>query len=52
MYIIIQVGSLYGEPVYKTVEPDTFISPSLLEYYIHSPYMDYFKRAYNSHIQV
>ena len=48
----LQVGKWQGEQVYKTVDQDQFIDPSLLEYYIHSPYLDFFYRAYNSHIQV
>lgn len=48
---VFQVGKLNNEPIYKTVSGDTLVEPSLMEYYVHSPYLEYFKRAYNKHIQ-
>lgn len=41
-----EVGTLYGEPVYKSQPKDTFIDPSFREYYGHATYKDAAKRAH------
>ena len=40
-----KVGTYKGEPIYKTIPEDTFVKPSLREYYVHSSDKDY--RNYN-----
>uniref|UniRef100_A0A224XVM8 NADH dehydrogenase [ubiquinone] 1 alpha subcomplex subunit 13 n=1 Tax=Panstrongylus lignarius TaxID=156445 RepID=A0A224XVM8_9HEMI len=40
------VGMYKGEPVYKTLPPDTLVKPTLLEYYVHSSDKNF--RAYNN----
>jgi len=41
-----KTGTLYGEPVYKTVGKDKLIEPGLNEYYVHAPDKVLFDRAY------
>ncbi|CAH1725268.1 NADH dehydrogenase [ubiquinone] 1 alpha subcomplex subunit 13 [Aphis gossypii] len=41
-----KTGTLYGEPVYKTVGKDKLIEPGLNEYYAHAPDKVLFDRAY------
>lgn len=41
-----KTGTLYGEPVYKTVSDEKLISPGLNEYYVHAPEKTLFGRAY------
>jgi len=41
-----EVGKWRGEKIYKTLPNDSFVNPSIKEFYAHSPYMDYFNRAY------
>lgn len=41
-----KTGTLYGEPVYKTVSDDVLMEPSLNEYYAHAPPKTLFDRAY------
>lgn len=40
-----KVGTYYGEPIYHNLPEDTFVMPKIQEYYIHSRYGDYAKRA-------
>lgn len=35
------VGTYKGEPVYKTLPPDTLVKPSLNEFYVHSSYKNF-----------
>ena len=39
------VGTWYGEPVYKTLPPDTLISPRIEEFYAHAPEKEMKKRT-------
>lgn len=39
-----EVGTYYGEPIYKTVSDDTLVEPRIREYYIHNSYGDAKKR--------
>jgi hypothetical protein len=32
-----EVGTWYGEPVYKTLPPDTLVAPYIYEFYAHGP---------------
>jgi hypothetical protein len=32
-----EVGTWYGEPVYKTLPPDTLVEPYIYEFYAHAP---------------
>jgi len=41
-----KTGTLFGEPVYKTVNSDKLIEPSLNEYYAHTPEKVLYDRAY------
>lgn len=41
-----ETGTLYGEPVYKTVDPNKLIEPGLNEYYVHAPPKTLVDRAY------
>ena len=41
-----EVGTLYGEPVFKTLPKDTFVDPTYREYYGHATYKDAAKRAH------
>lgn len=40
-----EVGTLYGEPIYKTKDPDYLIEPRIREYYIHNNWSDAAKRV-------
>lgn len=35
-----EVGKFYGEPVFKTLPPDTLVKPEFFEYYAHSSRKD------------
>ena len=50
--LLIQVGKWNGQPIYKTLDKDTFIGPQLSEYYCHAPYWDFLKKAHEEQIQV
>ncbi|KXJ71416.1 NADH dehydrogenase [ubiquinone] 1 alpha subcomplex subunit 13 [Aedes albopictus] len=39
-----EVGTWYGEPVFKTLPKDKFVEPSFHEFYVHSKYGDMAKR--------
>ncbi|XP_054287444.1 NADH dehydrogenase [ubiquinone] 1 alpha subcomplex subunit 13-like [Macrosteles quadrilineatus] len=39
-----EVGTYYGEPIYKTKDPDYLIEPRIREYFIHSSWKDASKR--------
>ena len=41
-----EVGTWYGEPVFKTLPKDTFVDPSFREYYGHTTYKETAKRAH------
>ncbi|GLG95605.1 NADH dehydrogenase (Ubiquinone) 1 alpha subcomplex subunit 13 [Gryllus bimaculatus] len=41
-----EVGTYKGEPIYKTIPKDKFIDPMYNEYYAHSSYWDWAKRAH------
>jgi len=41
-----KTGTLFGEPVYKTISDDVFIPPSLNEFYVHAPPKTLYDRAY------
>ncbi|CAH0559253.1 unnamed protein product [Brassicogethes aeneus] len=43
-----KVGTWYGEPIYKTEKPDTLQDQLYHEYYVHSSFKDYKKRAHLS----
>lgn len=47
-FILFQVGKFYGESIYKTVDDTEFINPSMQEFYAHSKYWDYYKRAHEN----
>jgi NADH dehydrogenase (ubiquinone) 1 alpha subcomplex subunit 13 len=32
-----EVGTWYGDPVYKTLPPDTLVTPHIDEFYVHAP---------------
>lgn len=40
-----QVGTYYGEPVYKTLPEDTLVTPIFKEFYAHTDWKAYAKRA-------
>ncbi|XP_055903209.1 NADH dehydrogenase [ubiquinone] 1 alpha subcomplex subunit 13 [Eupeodes corollae] len=40
-----EVGTWYGEPVFKTLPKDKLLTPMFKEFYVHSDYKDYAKRA-------
>jgi len=40
-----EVGTLYGEPLYKLNKPDTLVEPTYHEYYVHTHYKHMAKRA-------
>ncbi|XP_055385802.1 NADH dehydrogenase [ubiquinone] 1 alpha subcomplex subunit 13 [Condylostylus longicornis] len=40
-----EVGTWYGEPIFKTLPEDELISPSFKEFYAHAEYKSYAKRA-------
>jgi len=39
------VGTWYGEPVYKTLPPDTLVTPHISEFYAHGPESEYRRRV-------
>ncbi|XP_072938439.1 NADH dehydrogenase [ubiquinone] 1 alpha subcomplex subunit 13 [Epargyreus clarus] len=41
-----EVGTYYGERVYKLVPPDALVEPIFHEYYAHSSPFEWFKRAH------
>uniref|UniRef100_U5EGY7 NADH dehydrogenase [ubiquinone] 1 alpha subcomplex subunit 13 n=1 Tax=Corethrella appendiculata TaxID=1370023 RepID=U5EGY7_9DIPT len=41
-----EVGTWYGEPIYKTVPKEQFIDPSYHEFYVHAHFDSFKKRAY------
>ncbi|CAH2049507.1 unnamed protein product, partial [Iphiclides podalirius] len=41
-----EVGTYYGERVYKLIPPDTLVEPIFHEYYAHSSPSDWYRRAY------
>lgn len=41
-----EVGTWYGEPIYKTKPADTFIEPSFKEFYGHTDFAAFAKRAH------
>lgn len=41
-----KTGTLYGEPIYKTVSDEILIEPSLNEYYAHAPDKTSYDRVY------
>jgi NADH dehydrogenase (ubiquinone) 1 alpha subcomplex subunit 13 len=41
-----KTGTLYGEPIYKTVDKSKLVDPGLNEYYVHSPDKILYDRAY------
>ncbi|CAK1581211.1 unnamed protein product [Parnassius mnemosyne] len=41
-----EVGTYYGERIYKLVPPDALVEPIFHEYYAHSSPTEWFKRAY------
>lgn len=41
-----EVGTWYGEPIFKTIPKDKLVDPSFDEFYVHSHYRDYAKRAH------
>lgn len=41
-----KTGTLFGEPVYKTVKDSVLIEPGLNEYYAHAPEKVLFDRVY------
>lgn len=41
-----KTGTLYGEPVYKTVSDKELVNPSLNEYYVHAHDKTLYDRVY------
>lgn len=41
-----QVGTWYGEPVFKTLPEDTLVTPIFKEFYAHADWKSYAKRAH------
>ncbi|KAF4519448.1 hypothetical protein B566_EDAN008675 [Ephemera danica] len=41
-----EVGTLYGEPIYKSVTSDTLMEPHPIEFYVHAPYKSYAERLH------
>ncbi|KAH8237484.1 NADH dehydrogenase [ubiquinone] 1 alpha subcomplex subunit 13 [Drosophila kikkawai] len=41
-----EVGTWYGEPVFKTLPEDTLVTPIFKEFYAHSDWKSYAKRAH------
>lgn len=41
-----KTGTWYGEPLYKTVPQDQWVDPLFHDYYVHSSYKNYKKRAH------
>lgn len=40
-----EVGTWYGEPVFKTLPKDKLVEPMFKEFYVHAPYKDLAQRA-------
>lgn len=40
-----ETGTYYGEPIYKTLPPDTFLQPNIKEYYVHAKGSEVEKRT-------
>jgi NADH dehydrogenase (ubiquinone) 1 alpha subcomplex subunit 13 len=40
-----QVGTWYGEPVFRTIPKDTLVDPHFRDFYAHAPYSAYALRA-------
>lgn len=45
LFACFQVGTYYGEPVYKTLPEDTLVTPIFKEFYAHTDWKAYAKRA-------
>lgn len=45
-FLFFQVGTYYGEKVYKLVPNDTLIEPIFHEYYAHTDPKEWYKRSY------
>lgn len=43
-----KVGTWYGEKIYNTLPDDTLVEPQIFEYYAHSSYANFAKRAFLS----
>lgn len=41
-----KVGTLYGEPIYKTLPKDKLVDPTFHEYYVHSAFKDMALRSH------
>ncbi|KAJ3664811.1 hypothetical protein Zmor_000354 [Zophobas morio] len=41
-----EVGTYYGEPLYKTVDKDKLIDPMMQGYYVHTPWKEFNRRAF------
>lgn len=41
-----QVGTWYGEPIFKTLPEDTLVTPIFKEFYAHADWKSYAKRAH------
>lgn len=41
-----KTGTLYGEPIFKTIPEDQFVDPIFKEYYAHAPYKASAQRAH------
>ncbi|PZC85188.1 NADH dehydrogenase [ubiquinone] 1 alpha subcomplex subunit 13 [Helicoverpa zea] len=41
-----EVGTYYGEKIYKLLPPDSFVDPIFHEYYAHSRSWEWYQRAY------
>lgn len=52
LIVTLQVGKWKGEQIYKTLDRNDFNDPILCEYYVHAPYMDFWKKAHEAQIQV
>jgi len=40
-----EVGTWYGEPIFKTISDDILINPTFKEFYVHTDYKSFAKRA-------
>lgn len=41
-----KVGTWYGEPIFKTLDADKWVEPSYKEFYAHTSFREYAKRAH------
>ena len=41
-----EVGTYYGEPIYRTLPKDTLIEPRAGEFYVHADYKDFKRRCH------